>query len=136
MTQGGFGLDFQMHDGTTGLVSVVKISDARFPRQSATIVDATTHDSPSGYYEAIHSGLRRLEPFDLVLNWDDTQATHARVLAVFAADVAVACSIADPDGDETISFNAFVESIERESPIDGKYTARVRVHPTGAPTIT
>jgi len=135
MTQGGFGIDFQM-DGGAGLVAVVKIRDAKFPKQTSTIVDATTHDSPSGYYEAIAVGLRRLEPFELTLNWDDTQATHARVLTVFAADAPVACSIADPDGDETIAFSAFVESIERDGPLNGLYTARVRIHPTGAPTIT
>lgn len=134
--QGGYGVSCQIDvSGTpTALVGVLEVN---WPEFRAFIAEATAHDSASGYYEAVHSGKRRVMPFTWKLGWDTSDATHAAVLTAFNADTAVTFSIADPDGDETIAFEAFVESVQRMiTGQDGRYEADVTVHPTGVATIT
>lgn len=132
--QGGFGLVVKINTGS--LTAIAGVLDAEFPAQSRVIAESTSHDASGGYYEAIPSGKRRLEPFTMTLAWDDTQATHAAILTNLGGSSAVGFSIQDPAGQEIIAFNAYIERIERISPQDGVYQARVTVHPTGAPTIT
>jgi predicted secreted protein len=120
----------------TVYTAVAKIIDAKFPKQTALMADATTHDSSGGYYEAVATGKRRLEPFEVTLAWDDSATSHAALLTAFGTDVTSTYKIADPDGNETIQFSAFVESIERISPQEDIFTAVVTFHPSGAATIT
>jgi hypothetical protein len=132
--QGGFGLVLKINTGS--LVAVVNVVDADFPRQSRVIAENTAHDASGGYYMGIPSGKRRLDPFRAVLNWDDAAASHAAVLTNFAAETSIGMSIQDPDGQEVIAFNAYIENIGRISRQENGYQAEVTIHPTGAPTIT
>lgn len=132
--QGGFGLIVKYNTGS--LTAIANLIDADFPRQSRVIAENTAHDASSGYYTAIPSGKRRLEPFRMVLGWDDTEATQAALLTNFAAETAGGWSIQDPDGQEVIAFSGYVESVLRISKQDQTYQAEIMVHPTGAPTIT
>ena len=129
--QGGFGLQLQMN-GTV----VVGVEDVDFPSFMKFISEATAHDSPGGYYEAVATGKRRLEPMAMVLIWDQNEATHAAMITAFNSDAAQQFDIADPDGDENIEFLAHVERIGRISPQEDTYKANVDLHPTGTATIT
>lgn len=132
--QGGYGVVTKIY--TSSLTTIANVMDVDFPKFMKFIAESTGHDSTSGYYTAVASGKRRVEPFTMVLAWDDAQATHAQIVTSFAADTSVAMSIQDPDGQEIIAFSAHIEEIERESRQDGVLQATVLVHPTGAPTIT
>lgn len=129
--QGGYGVPLTLN-GTT----VVGVRETDFPRFMKYIAEATAHDSPGGYYEAVATGKRRLEPIQATLFWDTSEATHAAVVTAFDSDASQQCSIADPDGDETIEFNAHLEAINRISQQEETYVAEVDIHPTGTATIT
>ncbi len=136
MTQGAFGITCQI-DVAGSPTTLVKIREASWPVIKKFIAEATTHDSTSGYYEAVDSEKKRVMPFSIVLAWDSSQATHAAVLTAFNAATLVTFSVADPDGDETITFECFIEEVERQiSGQEGMYEARVLIHPSGVPTIT
>ena len=57
----------------------------RFPQVHR---ESTGHDSPGGYYEAVATGKRRIEPFTCSLFWDKNEATHAAVIAAFNSEAA------------------------------------------------
>lgn len=136
MTQGGFGIACQIDVSGTP-TTLAKILDAEWPVFKSFIAEATTEDSTGGYYEAVVSEKRRVMPFAVILAWDTSQSTHAAVLTAFNGATSVTFSIADPDGDETIAFECFVEEVERQrSSQEGIYQARVLIHPTGQATIT
>lgn len=131
MSQGGYGLTLTMN-GTT----VVNVREADFPSFMKFISESTSHGSAGGYYEAVATGKRRLEPMSVVLIWDQAQATHNAMITAFNADASQQFTIADPDGDETIEFNAHVERLGRVSRQEETYIANVDIHPTGTATIT
>ena len=131
---GGFGVLLKVNTGS--LTTIVSVMDVAFPKQSRVIAEVTGHDAPTGHYQALPSGKRRLEPFDATMVWDDTAATHAALLANFNASTVLGFSIQDPGGQEIIAFNAWVEAIGRISKQTEGYQAVVTIHPTGGPTIT
>ena len=129
--QGGYGLTLTMN-GTT----VVGVSESDYPAFMKYIEESTAHDSAGGYYEATATGKRRVEPIQATLFWDKDEATHASVVTAFDADTSQQFTIADPDSDETIEFNAHVERIRRMGEQETVYQAEVDIHPTGTATIT
>lgn len=132
--QGAFGTILKINTGS--LTLVVSVEEVSFPVTSKVLDEVTSHDSPSGYYEALSVGVRRAEPFDAVVIWDVAQATHAQFRTTFDSDAAVGMSVEDPGGAEVMAFSAHVESIARMTPLKGSLRARIRIHPTGAATIT
>lgn len=132
--QGGMGLLLKINTGS--LVTIPSVLDADFPKFKKFIAESTGHDATSGYYTSTTTGKRRIEPFSAILAWDIGDATQAAIRTNFNADTSVQMSIADPDGDETITFQAHVEELERMSDQEDVYKCRVLIHPTGAPTIT
>ena len=129
--QGGYGLAMTINGA-----ALVQVETADMPSFMKFIAEATGHDSPSGYYEAVATGKRRIEPLNVTLFWDKNAASHSAVLAAFNADTAVLFTSADPDADETIAFRAHVERIGRMTQQEEAYRAEVALHPTGTATIT
>lgn len=133
--QGGMGLAIQMDVGGT-LAALAQVLEVDFPVFKAFLAEATGHDSPSGYYEAGHTGKRRLMPIRAVMAWDQGLTSHAGVITAFNADVPLTFSLADPDGDETIAFEAFIEELARMAAQEDILKAEILIHPTGVATIT
>jgi hypothetical protein len=133
--QGGFGLKLKITISTT-LTLVISLRDGKFPQQFRFLAESTGHDATSGYYTAVDSGKKRLQPFTVKVAWDADAATHAAILTAFSSSTPVTWSVEDPQGDEVMSFSAFVESIDRMSTQEGIVEADIVIHPTGAPTIT
>jgi hypothetical protein len=129
--QGGFGLELKLNG--TAVVGVERVDEISFRK---FIAESTGHDSPGGYYEAVATGKRRIEPFTCSLFWDKNEATHAAVIAAFDSDNASTLSWSDPDSDETIQFLAHVERLGRVSEQESAYRATVDFHPTGTATIS
>lgn len=128
---GGYGMTLTFNG--TAVVGVDSVDEILF---SKFIAESTAHDSAGGYYEAVPTGKRRIEPFGMSIFWDINDGTHSDILDGFDADTSDQLSFADPDGDETIEFNAHVESIGRISEQEDAYRANVSIHPTGTATIT
>ena len=136
MTQGAFGVACQIDVSGTP-TTLAKIREVSWPVFKKFIAEATTHDSTGGYYEAIDSEKKRIMPFPLVLAWDTSQSTHAAILTAFNTATLVTFKVSDPDGDESIAFECFIEEVERQiSGQEGMYAARVLIHPSGQATIT
>ena len=135
MVQGGYGVVMQIDVGTV-LTALTKVVDMDYPAFVSVLADATTHDSTSGWAEWIATGRRNAEAFSCTLTWDTNEATHAAVVTVFDADAAVTFSIADPDGDETITFEGFIGRMQREAKQEDVYKCEVEIQPTGVPAIT
>jgi len=121
---------------TGSLTSVANLLDTEFPEQEKILAEARYHNSSDGYMDWIATGLRQLNAFTMELGWDDTETTHAQILTSFGADTAVAMSIEDPLGQETIAFDAHIQKILRVGVQDDLFKAQVVVQPTGGPTIT
>lgn len=132
--QGGYGLTAQI-DVSASLAALVGVEDLDFPKFKKFLAEATHHGSAGGYYEAVDTGKKRAEPFRVTLFWDTSEASHAAVVAAFGSPDPVTFSVADPDGDETISFECHIEEIDRMSRQEEAYKAAVLIHPTGQPTI-
>lgn len=132
--QGGFGVVLKIMVSTT-LTAVANLMDVDFPRFMKFISESTGHDQADGYYEAVATGKRRVEPFRAVLAWDTSETTHSAMVTAFDSDAAVSMSIEDPAGDETISGTAHIEAIGRVSRQEDTYQAEVEIHPTGKWTI-
>lgn len=135
MTQGGFGLVCQI-DVSGTLAALVKILDVEFPTIQNFVAEATTHDSASGFYEAVATGKRRVNPFPVRLAWDIAQTSHAAIVTAFNAGTLSTFTIADPAGDETLSFEVIVEDMQRAATQEGIFECTVNLHPTGAVTIS
>lgn len=133
--QGGYGVSLKIMVSTV-LTAVANLRDVDFPKQTKYVAESTSHAATLGYYTAIATGKRRLEPFTATLDWDSADSTHTAILAAFDADTAVSMSIQDPDGVEVIAFSAIIEQVERISKQEDSYQAKVVIHPTGSPTIT
>lgn len=132
VAQGGFGIAVKI-----GGAAIAKVLDAEFPAQTKKLVEALAHDSSTGYMEYVDSGVRELESFEIDLVWDSDEATHASIVTAFNGTATTAMSIEDPSGsDEVISFSAHIEQIGRIAEIDGLYHCKVKIQPSGAPTIT
>ena len=131
--QGGYGVVV-----TIGGTAVANVEDVEFPKFSKYMAESTAHDSPSGYYEAVFTGKRRIEPITMKLVWDQANATHATdILASgFEGDPALLWSIAVPASNETIEFSAHLESLQRIAAQEGKMEADIVIHPSGTATIT
>lgn len=132
--QGGFGLTAQIDVSGTP-TTIVHLIDMDVPEFTKFIAEMTGHDSAGGYYEAVDTGKRRVQPFPVTLGWDAAEATHAAILAAFNGTTAVTFSVEDPNGDETISFECFVEKVKRVLKQEDGYKCEVTIHPTGQPTI-
>jgi hypothetical protein len=135
MTQGGFGVNLQIDVGTV-LTAVTKVEEVTFPEFEKILAESTGHDSAGGYAEFIATGKRRLNEFTVSLIWDTSEATHAAMVTAFDSDAAVTCSVADPDGDETIQFEAHIRTVNRMTEQEDAFKAEVAIQPTGQPTIT
>lgn len=133
--QTAFGTKLKIDISST-LTLVVSVTEVSFPTTSKVLDEITAHDSASGYYEAIDTGVKRAEPFDVTVIWDSAQATHAKVVSAFDGTSAVAFTVEDPGSVEIMAFNAHVENIQRMTPLKGALRAKMRIHPTGAATIT
>ena len=128
--QGGFGLQLSLNG--TVIVQVEDVDELTFTK---FIAEATGHDSDGGYYEAVATGKRRIQPLGVTMFWDFSEATHAAVLAAFDGDAVSVFDWSDPDGNETISFKAHIEQIGRVSAQEDSYRANVQIHPSGTATI-
>lgn len=132
---GGFGVQLKITISAS-LTTIAQLKDVTFPEQVAKTVDVTTHDSTSGYTERIKTGLFDLTPFEANLVWDDSIASHTGVVAAFSATAPVAMTITTPGTGEVIAFDGHITSLGRESKQDNALMCKVKIEPTGAPTIT
>lgn len=133
--QGAFGVAIKIAVSTvlTAVVHVLDVDPIEFEK---FIAEVTCHDSTDGYAEHIATGKRSFNEFALTVLWDRDEQTHQAVLAAFDSDEAVQMSIEDPEGIETITFNAIVTKMGRIFSQDDAYKCAVTIQPTGKPTIT
>ncbi len=99
--------------------------------------DVTTHDSTSGWEEAVGTILRSGE-VKLELIYDPATATHkyasGGLIYAMTLRTAVGYSLTFPDS--TIwTFNAFVTAFEPSAPHEGALTATCTLKITGVPTL-
>lgn len=133
--QGGYGAIVKI-TVSAALVAVASILDVEFPEFTAEVEDVTAHDSPGGWAEFIKTGRRNLGDFSMTLLWDKAAATHAAIITAFNANPTVNMSIQDPGGAEIIAFAGHITQLGRMSKQKEGYKCKVKVQPTGAPTIT
>jgi len=132
---GSFGVVFKIPVTATP-VAVTKLVDVTWPKQTAETADNTAHDATSGYRTKIKTGVFNLEDHQLTLEWEDTEATHAALLAALASISPVSVSIEDPNGNEVIAYSANVKGLQRVTALSGVFQGVFDIEPTGPPTIT
>lgn len=133
--QGGFGAVLKITVSAV-LTAITHVEEFEFPELEKILAEITAHDSPGGWAEHIPSGKRVANAFTCTLTWDRSQATHAAVVAAFDSDDAVGMSTEDPDGLETIAFQAHIAKMGRITDQEGSYQCEVEIQPTGIVSIT
>ena len=118
------------------ITAIVDVVEGDFPKIKKMLAESTGHGATNGYYGGASSGKRRIEPFALTLAWDKTEETHTQVMNRFIFDATFEMEMQDPDGNETLSFSAHLEEVERKGESENIFLSTVSVHPTGEPTIT
>ena len=132
--QGGFGVLWKITVSST-LTTVVNLEDIEFPEMGNELAEVTNHGSAGGAPEFLATGLKTGAEIKAVLIWDSAQATHAELVTLEGSGASNAMTLADPDGDETVSFSGIVKKIKRITPMKDKITAEVMVQVTGQMTI-
>lgn len=132
--QGGFGAVLKI-TVTAVLTAVAHVHEFEFPEFEKIIADVTGHDAPGGYTEKIATGKRTMNSFTCTLGWDTSETTHAAIVAAFDSDDAVQMSVEDPDGIETITFDAHISKLGRIAKQEEGYECKVEITPTGIPQI-
>lgn len=132
---GGFGVNWKV-DVSSVLTTVPNVRDIAFPEEDNEITDITAHDSTNGYTERIPTGRVNTNEFTVTLTWDDAETTHQEIRTHHASKALLPMSITSPDGQETLSFSAYVRKLARSSAQNGSYDMVVTLAPTGAVTTT
>lgn len=133
--QGGFGVIVRITISST-LTVITGIREVEFPKFEKVLAESTAHDAAGGYSTFIDTGKRSLSAFNVTLNWDDNQATHAALQTAFAGTSPVVMNIQDPAGQEVIQGSAFIKAIGRMAEQEEVYSCEVEIQPTGQWTIT
>ncbi len=133
-TQGGFGLTVKIAVAAVQ-TAIAHLLSASMPEFEKILKESTGHDSAGGYAEYIATGKRKVNAFEATLLWDKADATHAAIKAAFDSDSAVAMTVMDPDGAETITFNAHIFKMGRISEQEDGYQCKISIQPTGQPSI-
>ena len=119
--------------------TLAEVQDISGPSLSMETVDATSHDSPSGWDEVI-AGLKSGGEVTFDIQYIPSNATHKKaaggILGDFDDRTKRNFQIVFPDsGTTTWSFTAFVTAFEPAMPIKDKILASLTLKITGAPTL-
>jgi hypothetical protein len=118
------------------LTAVAQVSNIGGPGLAADTEDVTTHDSASGFEEAIVTVLRSGE-VSLDLVYDPNAATHANtsgLLAKLSNKTPAQYQIAFP-GPYNWTFDGKATGFEPSAPMDGVLTATATIKINGLPTL-
>ncbi len=135
MATGGFGLQVQITVSNT-LTAIANLRSPNMPELEKVMAEVTGHDAAGGYEEHLPTGKFRMTEFQAELVWDQSEATHAAIMAAFAETATpVQMKVIAPNDVESITFNAWISKISRVSDQEGAYMATVTIRPTGQPTL-
>lgn len=132
---GGFGLKTYIEITGTMTVIVHLQDDSELPEFEKVLKEVTGHDAAGGYAEFIATGKFKANAFKTKMLWDASETTHAAVQAAFESTSPVSMKIENPDGSETISGEAFISKMSRESKQEDAYICTVEIQPTGEWTV-
>jgi len=131
----GFGSVYKI-DVSASLTLMVKVESCGPITWEKVLDEVTTHDSTGGYKEMADTGKRMVNPFDVVLIWDQAQATHDAVRDAFVGTSAVTWYSGSATGGDTLQTEMFVHKMELSMAQDKINRLKLTVQPTGAPTGT
>lgn len=111
----------------------LEIIDVGIPGWTREAIDVTHHASPNGWGEMIMSGVQRLNPFSVTVNWipEDTGDLKSEIEGAMCF-----WKIEFPDSGTTyVAFKAGVTGFEFDGAApDGKLGATLTLTPSGEPT--
>lgn len=132
--QGGFGAKVKIDISGT-MTAIVHAKEITFPELEKILADITAHDSPGGYAEWMDTNKRKMNEFALKIGWDADEATHAALLAAYAATVPATFSVSNPDDTEVLVFDGWVRKVGRAVEQEDEYTCEITIQPTGIPAL-
>jgi hypothetical protein len=118
---------------------IANVSNISGPGLSVDMEDVTTHDSTSGWEEAVATILRSGE-ITLDIVYDPDNSTHKYAATGLLHDLVSRASTTynlffSDSTPATWQFSAFVTGFEPHMPVGGALTASVSFKLTGAPTL-
>lgn len=128
-----FGVILKKESNTPGVYADFgfEVVDVTPPGWTEAAIDATHHQSPNGWGEIIMSGIRRLKPFTVEINWIAAETYVIKDL--FEGGVAN-WQILFPDGTTSLTFAAGTTDFSPGAmPVEGKMSATVEFTPSGEP---
>lgn len=131
----GFGSVFKI-DVASVLTLMVKVESCNEITWEKFLDEITTHDSAGGYQEMGDTGKRKVNPVELVLIWDQAQATHDAVRDAFVGTTAVTFYAGSSTGGDTLQMEAFVHKMSLTFAQDKINRMKLTIQPTGVPAGT
>jgi len=142
---GGYGVTFNIGDGplsgTPTYTPIGQVKSWNGLEIEAVLSEVTHHASPGGYDEHVPSGLMKTSEIELEIALDMAGATHANAADGLAYNflnrVKAAYQIILPDASETTwTFDAYIQKLKMDSPIEEHVMATVTLKPTGEASLT
>jgi len=139
---GGFGVTLYIGDGdlssTPDYTAIAKVQDVGDLKSSLVMAETTAHDASGGYYDAIPTGKRKIDPTSLTLVFDPDQATHQNASGgieyAHHQQTKLAFKVRWPDDSSYFACDAYVESFTWQAKQTDKWTAVAVLHWVGTPT--
>lgn len=112
----------------------LEITNISAPGWTREAIDATHHQSPNGYSEAIMSGVKRQTPFTVEINWlpGDTGDLKDNL----ELDEMVFWKVEFPDGSSVACKMGLTGFEPGDMTVDGKMSATLTMTPSGEPVWT
>ncbi len=102
-----------------------------------SLIQSTTHDSPSGTHEFLDPGYKAPASFSGEILYDPADTVHELIRAAHAAGTTLYLLLALPDtGNAEFLFGGRVRNLSLPLPIMGKLVINVDFEGTGATTFT
>lgn len=124
-------LKIESSPGSTTFNTIAEVLDITGGGSSATIEDATSHDS-NGWDESISVGLLSGGEVTFALNAIEPNTTQDLLYSTQAGHAPANFQLVFPDGTRKRSFAALVQNIGEEYPVKGKMVRNVTLKVTSS----
>lgn len=117
--KGGFGTKLFRDDGTGTFVAVADCKDFNGPTLGSVIEDATHMESPNGWEEKVHVGLKNAGDLTFQMHLVQDDATQNPLYLDQAAGTLSNYRLVFPSGTKRLAFTAYVANIGHTFPVKG-----------------
>lgn len=130
--RGGFGTRIYRYNGTAW-ESIGEVRDVNGPTLTGIVEDATHMESPNGWEERVHVGVKSAGEVTFALQLVQSDAMQAALRADLSEGTLREWRLVLPSGTRRIAFDAYVTTMGNAFPLKGIMTRDITFTITGEP---